>query len=109
VVKPWFNGRIDFAPPVVDLVSAGFPLVGGRLDYLRGGNVAVLVYRRERHVISLTVLPERRGWFERDSLSDRRDGYGIRRWRAGGLEYWAVSDVDAGALDRFCAAFRAAT
>jgi len=62
-----------------------------------------------RGAVSLTLLPERRGQFERDRLSDRRDGYGIRRWRAGGREYWAVSDVDAGSLDRFCKALREAT
>jgi anti-sigma factor RsiW len=109
VVKPWFNGRIDFAPPVVDLAPDGFPLVGGRLDYLDGRSAAVLVYRGERHIISLTIAPARRRWLQSDTLSDRRDGYTIRRWRQGDLDYWAISDIDPATLDKFCAAFAHAT
>jgi anti-sigma factor RsiW len=106
-VKPWFNGRIDFAPPVSDLAAQGFPLAGGRLDYLHHREVAALVYRRRAHVINLFVWPSKPG----ESLSGhaRRDGYSLAWWTAGGLEFWAVSDIDAHDLAAFEDAFTAAT
>jgi anti-sigma factor RsiW len=107
-VKPWFNGRVDFAPPVPDLADRGYPLAGGRLDYVRDRPVAALVYRRNKHVINLFVWPSKPG----PSLpptKGSRQGYAVEHWRSGGLEFWAVSDVEAADLAAFRAAFAAAT
>ncbi len=100
VVKPWFNGRIDFAPPVVELAPQGFPLVGGRLDYVGGRVVPAIVYRRRLHTINLFVMPA--GSLSSPApISTRRDGYSLVRWTRGGLQYWAVSDLDPGELELF--------
>ena len=90
-VKPWFDGRIDFAPPVHDFVSDGFPLQGGRLDVVRGKTVAVLVYGRRKHIINVFVWPTS----ERD-LSPQQGsqlGYNWIDWRKGGMEFSAISDA----------------
>ena len=100
-VKPWFNGRIDFSPPVNDLAKDGFPLVGGRVDYVGGRVVAVLVYRRNGHVINLFVWPQTGG---RQAVREH-DGYNMAEWAADGLVFWAVSDVSAGDLAAFRASF----
>ena len=105
-VKPWFNGKIDFAPPVVDLVREGFPLAGGRVDYIGGRVVAALVYKRQSHVINLFVWPassDATATTVRSATS--RDGYNLENWRAGGLNFWAVSDGNADDLARFRDAF----
>lgn len=108
VVKPWFNGKVDFAPPVPELADAGFPLVGGRLDYADGQRVAAVVYRRRAHVINLFVLPANpRTWTHAWTLGQARTGYSVVRWRRGGLEFWAVSDLEAAELERFRQAFDA--
>jgi anti-sigma factor RsiW len=107
-VKPWFNGRIDFAPPVVDLAAQGFPLVGGRVDYLDGRVVAALVYRRNKHVINVFIRPEPQGLM-RPAPARPHDGYNLLRWTQGGLEFWAVSDVEAGDLRALRDAFKAQT
>jgi anti-sigma factor RsiW len=104
VVKPWFNGRIDFAPPVVELADRGYPLVGGRLDYIGDRVVAALVYRRNRHIINVFVWPSKPGL----SLAPgpaMRSGYSVAHWRSGGLEFWAVSDIDPRDLEAFHQAF----
>jgi len=108
VVKPWFNGRIDYSPPVVDLADKGFPLVGGRLDVLGDRTVAVLVYKRRLHTINLYVRPVSRQALLTES-SWERQSYSIVRWTAGGLEYWAVSDIPTGELRQFGNLFRAHT
>jgi mycothiol system anti-sigma-R factor len=92
-VKPWFDGRIDFAPPVHDFVSDGFPLQGGRLDVVRGKTVAVLVYGRRKHVINVFVWPTN----ERDESPQQGSqlGYNWIDWRKGGMEFSAISDVSA--------------
>ena len=108
VVKPWFNGRIDFSPPVVELAPEGFPLVGGRLDYIGGRDVAAIVYRRRLHHINLFVRPAPEGVPPR-VVTMRHDSYNLVRWESGGLEYWAVSDVEARDLGEFRDAFRKAT
>jgi anti-sigma factor RsiW len=99
-VKPWFNGRIDFAPPVVDLADQGFPLAGGRLDYVGGRQVAAIVFKRRLHTINLFVRPAA-GLAPEAGFVARKDGYSLVRWTAGGLEFWAVSDIDPKELDLF--------
>ena len=96
VVRPWFNGKIDFSPPVVDLAAQGFPLAGGRLDYVDGRVVPALVYHRRLHSINLFIRPG-----SATSLTDSRKGYSLERWADGGLEYWAVSDIPAPELEQF--------
>jgi anti-sigma factor RsiW len=102
-VKPWFDGRIDFSPPVKELRGAGFPLVGGRLDYLAGRPVAALVYRYRKHVIDLYVWP-RAGVAA--AAQTGRQGYNLVHWTAGGMNFWAVSDAEPKALLDFEEAWR---
>lgn len=106
VVKPWFNGKIDFAPPVVDLAASGFPLVGGRLDYVHGHVVPALVYQRRLHRMNLFVSPSSGGRDTRASF-ERRESYGLMHWRTGGLDYWLVSDVERADFEAFQSAFNA--
>lgn len=104
-VKPWFNGKIDFSPPVVDLVAQGFPLVGGRVDYLNGRVVAALIYRRHGHIINLFIWP---GASATRSTAEK-EGYNFAEWYADGLVFWAVSDVSAPDLTAFRDDFSRAT
>ena len=104
VVKPWFNGKIDFSPPTPDLTAQGFPLVGGRLDYVGGTTVAVIVYRRRLHTINLFAWPA--GMAPRARRAT--DGYTLSIGAQGDLDFWAVSDVAGGDLDQFRTAFEAA-
>ena len=104
-VKPWFNGKIDFAPEVRDLAGDGFPLAGGRLDYLDGKTVAALVYHRDRHVINVLVSATTDR--DRKAVTFTRRGYNVVNWTRGGIEYWAVSDLNAEELGRFATLFRA--
>jgi anti-sigma factor RsiW len=100
VVKPWFQGRLDFAPPVKDLKDQGFPLAGGRLDFLDGRTTAALVYRRRQHVINLFVWPAT-GDGDSDIRAVSRRGYHLAHWVEGGLNFWAVSDLNAEDLGEF--------
>jgi anti-sigma factor RsiW len=106
-VKPWFNGKVDIAPPVVDMTAQGFTLLGGRLDYIDGKAVASIVYRRRTHVINLFVAPaagsERRG-----ARLETMQGFNIERWTARDLEFFAVSDVNAEELQEFVEKFEGA-
>ena len=96
-VKPWFDGKLDFAPPVRDFADAGFPLIGGRIDAFRGRTVAALVYGRRKHVINVFIWPTK----ETDSAprSGGQLGYQWIDWRKGGMEMCAVSDVSPADLD----------
>ena len=107
-VKPWLSSRLDFSPPVVDLARAGFPLDGGRLDYLDGRTVATLCYRSRQHWIDLFVWPERNAPGDRAPRSSSRQGYNIVSWREGGMTFWAISDVNADDLKAFVDAYASA-
>jgi anti-sigma factor RsiW len=103
-VKPWFDGKVDFAPPVKDLTAQGFDLVGGRLDYFRGRPAAVVVYRHKLHLIDLFVA-------RADGNADMTahatpSGYNVEHWTDGGQEYWAVSDLSQAGLKEFAEAVR---
>ena len=101
VVKPWFDGRIDFAPPVKDLATVGFPLKAGRLDYVAHRPAAVLVYGKDRHVIDLFVV---KGTGATGPGS--QDGYNTIGWTEGDLSFLAVSDVNAADLEAFAREWR---
>ena len=98
-VKPWFAGNLDFSPPVLNLTDQGFPLMGGRLDYLTGRPVAALVYRRHQHWINLFVWPTSEGKMPLEQRSDR--GYSVCRWSADGMAYAAVSDLNNAEMQDF--------
>jgi anti-sigma factor RsiW len=107
-VKPWFNGRLDVAPPVVDLTAQGFTLIGGRLDYVDGRALGAIVYRRRTHVINLFVAQT--ATVERHPAKiEKVQGFNIRRWSERGLTYWAVSDVASDELAEFGEKFESAT
>jgi anti-sigma factor RsiW len=91
-VKPWFDGKISFAPPVRDFAEEGFPLIGGRLDVLQGQTVAALVYGRRKHLISVFVLPE--PVVDKDQYTGSKNGYQWISWHQGELRLCAVSDVN---------------
>jgi anti-sigma factor (TIGR02949 family) len=99
-VKPWFNGKLDFSPPVRDLAAEGFPLTGGRLDYVGGRSVAALVFQRDKHIINLFVWDEK----EQDSKptpAPPRQGYNLIHWSKGGMVFWVVSDLNQKELMEF--------
>ena len=105
-VKPWFTGKLDFSPPVTDLAAQGYPLTGGRLDYLDSHAVAALVYRHGPHVINLFVWPAS----QRESslpTAGMVKGYNLLHWRHGGMNYWAISDLNAAELETFALALGA--
>jgi len=106
-VKPWFQGRLDFSPPVADLSAAGFPLIGGRLDTIDGRGAAALVYQRREHVIDVFVLPARGGVATTDRRTIR--GFQQRHWIHADLTMWAVSDLNDRELAEFVQAFESAT
>jgi anti-sigma factor RsiW len=105
-VKPWFDGKVDFAPAVIDLAERGFPLVGGRLDYLENRSVAALVYQRNKHFINLFIWPVANENAKPEKILARQ-GYNLIRWNESGMAYWAVSDLNRGELRDFAALIKA--
>jgi len=93
-VKPWFNGRIEFAPTVKDLTAEGFPLIGGRIDFIDNRRTATLVYTRRRHVINVFMWPAD-AQAPKTPVPSMLQGYNALTWTAGGITYWAVSDLNA--------------
>jgi anti-sigma factor RsiW len=106
-VKPWFNGKLDVSPPVIDLTSQGFTLIGGRLDYVDARAIGAVVYRRRQHIINLFIAQtpniERRA-----AKTEAIQGFNIRRWSERGLNYWAISDIGADELTEFGEKFETA-
>ena len=107
-VKPWLDAKLDFAPPVVDLASEGFPLIGGRLDYLDNRPVAALVYQRRKHFINVFVWPGEAA-AARPAMAMSHQGYQLLHWADPDFNYWAVSDVNANDLQTFKQQFEAQT
>jgi len=99
-VKPWFDGKLDFAPPVFDLKDQGFPLVGGRLDYIDRRNVAALVYQRQKHFINVFVWPEE-SKAEKPPESQTIQGYNLVFWMHNGMNFCAASDLNLTELRQF--------
>jgi len=106
-VNHWFNGKLDVAPPVIDLTAQGFTLIGGRLDYIDGRAIAAIVYRRRAHVINLFVAQTDKPGPQLAGI-DTVQGFNVRRWSEQGLSYWAVSDLAADELSEFSEKFETA-
>jgi anti-sigma factor RsiW len=99
-VKPWFNGRVDVAPPVIDLTAESFTLLGGRLDYIDSEPIAAVIYQRRKHVINLFVA-QHLGTRHTRAVAESIQGYNVRHWSQNGLDFWAVSDLAGDELDEF--------
>ncbi len=108
-MKPWFDGKLDFAPPVVDFASKGFPLMGGRLDYLADRPVAAVVYRRDKHIINLFVRPASEQSSGIGVKTTTRQGYNLLSWTQDGTSYSAVSDLNETELRQFVELVRRST
>jgi anti-sigma factor RsiW len=101
-VKPWFNGKLDFSPPVHDFAAQGYPLLGGRLDYVDGRTVAALVYGRRQHVINVFMWPPAAAHGPGDAPRTRdRQGYHLLHWTTPDYNYWVVSDLGLAELRDF--------
>lgn len=102
-VKPWFLGKLDFSPPVKDTASIGFPLIGGRLDYIAGRPVAALVYQRRQHTINLFVWPDNQ---TAAPAAESLRGFQVQHWTRDQMAFWAVSDLNAAELGEFATALQ---
>jgi anti-sigma factor RsiW len=102
IVKPWFNGRVDFAPPVPELAAQGFPLVGGRLDSINGKTVGVIVYHRRLHTVNVFIWRSDRA----SNGTSVEDGFNLAKWSEGGLSFAAVSDIAPQELGQFESLYR---
>ena len=107
-VKPWFNGKLDFSPSVYDFAGRGYPLIGGRLDYLGGRPVAALVYGRRQHLINVFLWPVTRQGPADDRAAATRQGYHLLHWTTRDYEYWVVSDLGTAELSQFAGLLRQA-
>lgn len=107
-VKPWFAGKVTFAPQVVDLTEDGFALAGGRVDVIAGRIAATLVFRHGKHVLSLTEALDPGGRAAAPTHR-ARDGFSVEHWATGGIGFWAVCDGEPKEVDAFAIAFRAKT
>jgi anti-sigma factor RsiW len=103
-VKPWFDGKLDFAPPVKDLAAQEFPLAGGRLDYVQGRPVAALVFQRHKHVINLFIWPAKES-ASAPTVFGSIQGYNLIHWLKAGMSFWAVSDLNEKELMEFAQDF----
>lgn len=99
-VKPWFDGKVDFAPPVKDFASQDFRLYGGRLEYLNNRTVATLVYQRRLHYINLYIWPSEQAGATGE-MTTQRQGYNLIHWTGSGMNYWAISDLNSVELHEF--------
>src|SRR2546428_10463019 len=99
-VKPWFNGKLDVAPPVINLTAQGFTLVGGRLDYVDARAIGAVVYKRRQHVINLFVA-QTSNTETQVAKVETVQGFNIRHWSQHGLSYWAASDLSTEELAEF--------
>lgn len=106
-VKPWFAGKLDFSPPVVDLAQQGYALIGGRLDYLNQRPVAAMVYQHRKHILNLYVWPVAAS--DAAPRASSRQGFQVLRWRQDGMQYSAVSDMNAQELGEFARKLRDTT
>ncbi len=106
-VKPWFSGKLDFSPPVYDLAQAGYPLVGGRLDYVGGRSVAALVYQHRQHTINVFVWP-RGGRPSATPTTREAQGFNIVEWNNKAMQFWLISDLNVGDLKQFADQLRLA-
>jgi anti-sigma factor RsiW len=104
-VKPWFNGKLDFAPPTIDLAKMGFSIEGGRLDYINGKTVAVIVYRHNKHPINFYVWPSAGN--NASVQTSIHNGYNLAHWAENGMSYWAVSDLETEKLVSFAKSINA--
>jgi anti-sigma factor RsiW len=104
-VKPWFADKLDYSPPTKDLSAQGFPLIGGRMEYLENRPVAALVYRRNQHVINLFVWPADESRTKPDTRSAVR-GYNLIHWTQGGMTWWLISDLEPAQLSECAALLR---
>ena len=100
-VKPWFNGKLDYSPPVTDFAGQGYPLLGGRLDYLAGRSVSALVYGRRQHLINVLLWPRLGGNGTRGPGMQTRQGYHVLHWTTRDYSHWIVSDLGPAELQQF--------